>query len=264
MMNAKMDKRLTSRLTRYLSFSKYVSFLKDGLFLANSQSFEDPWEGHIFHSITAKSENLEPLSHSVNDRKQYIYVSCWHASEHESYAMWRIYGKDEAVAIHTDGEKLRGIMQAVHKHHGSAPILLSPIDYVMPFEGRLSDLQTDKIYSVSFENKENPEHNLWRNDMQQLLCLKPKPYEYEKEVRLLALDADAPPFLELAEDYLPRRGIFVPVDLDSFITEVTVAPWATDDFFNSVIAVSEKFGIGREKIKKSKLFDGPDKQSLPV
>ncbi len=263
-MNAKMDKRLITRLTRYLTFGRYVSFLDSGIFLANSQSFEDPWEGHIFHSLTAKSENLEELSCFVHDRKQYIYVSCWHASEYESYAMWRIYGRDDAVAIRTDGEKLRGIMKAVHKHHGSAPILLAPIDYVMPIEGRLPDLQADKIYSVSFESKENPEHNLWRNAMQQCLCLKPKPYEYEKEVRLLALDADAPPFLGPTENHSPRRGIFVPVDLDFFITEVTVAPWATDDFFNSVVAVSEKFGIGREKIKKSKLFDGPDTQSLRV
>lgn len=253
-----IDDRLTSRLTRYLSFSKYVSFLNDGLFLANSQSFEDPWEGHIFHSLTAKFASLEELAHFVHDRKQFIYVSCWHASANESYAMWRIYGRDDAVAIHTDGEKLNNIMEAIHKHHGTAPILLAPIDYVMPIEGRLPDLQADKVYSVSLEDPSNPEHVLWRQHaMQQFLCLKPVPYEYEKEVRLLALDADAPPFMELAENYSPKRGISVPVDLDSFVTEITVAPWANDDFYNSVVAVSEKFGVRREKIRKSKLFGGP-------
>lgn len=255
-----MDERLQSRVTRYCSFGKFVSFLDSGLFLANAQSFEDPWEGHVFHSLTAQPKNIESLAAFVSDRKQFMYVTCWHAAEHESYAMWRIYGRDDAVAIHTNGEKLKSLMATISELHGSKPLLLTPIEYVMPSKGRLPKYEPNATYSVSFEDKSNPEHKLWRNAMQQLLGLKPSPYEYEKEVRLIALDADAPRFLEFSEGYVPKAGISVPIKLDSFISEVTVAPWANAAFVNAVVAVSEKFGLTPEKVKQSRLFASPEKR----
>lgn len=251
------NRRVESRLTRYCSFSRFVSFLTDGVFLAKSSSFEDPWEGHVFHGVMAEPKNKKNLAAFVADRKQYIYVSCWHASEHESYAMWRIYGQSDAVAIHTDGGKLRALLKTLYEDCRAKPALLSEVVYCEPVQGRLPPLDNDKKYSVSYEDTLSEKERLWREAVQQLFMYKPPAYTYEQEVRLIAVDPDAPEFLVLSENSSERVGISVPVNLNEFVTAVSVAPWADSAFVNAVKAVSEKFGLPPERVRKSTLFQQP-------
>jgi len=255
------DSRLEGKLTRYCSFSRYVSLLESGLFLANARSFEDPWEGHVFHSITAQPENIENLAAFISDRKQYVYVSCWHSSDHESYAMWRIYGKDDAVAIHTDGKKLRALLLSIFECHKVKPLLLTPVEYCMPSDGKLPKINQDNIFSVSYEDPSSSRDTLWRNAMQQFLMYKPSAYRYEQEVRIIALDSDAPEFLEPSKQDNNKAGIVVPLKVADFVTGVTVAPWADSAFVSAVEAVSEKFGLPVERVKQSSLFSQPDGKS---
>lgn len=246
-----------TKLTRYCSFSRYVNFLSGGVFLAKSNSFEDPWEGHVFHRVTAEPENQENLAAFVADRKQYMYVSCWHASEHESYAMWRIYGKTDAVAIHTDWESLKAVLKTLYDECRARPSLLTRVEYCEPVRGEFPPRDDNKVYSVCYTDKSSEREKLWHMAMQSLLMYKPPAYAYEQEVRLIALDALAPDFLALSDTSNERGGILVPVKLEEFVTGVSVAPWADLAFVEAVKAVSEKFGVPRERVKKSSLFEQP-------
>lgn len=255
------ESRINSKLTKYCSFSRYVSFLSSGVFLAKSSLFEDPWEGHIFHAVTAKPDNVEDIAAFVADRKQYIYVSCWHAAEHESYAMWRIYGQKDAVAIHTDGEKLKTLVQRLYDGCHAKPSLLTEVVYCEPNRGEPPELDNEKVYSVSYEDALNSQEKLWRDAMQVFLMYKPAAYKYEQEVRLIALDPAAPDFLTITDEKNVKVGLSVPVQLEDFVTGVSVAPWADSAFLEAVKAVSEKFGLPPERVKKSDLFQQPGQMS---
>ncbi len=248
------DARLEGTVTRYCSFARYVSFLEGGLYLPNALNFEDPWEGHVFHEVTANPTNREQLTAFVRDRKRFLYVSCWHASDHESYAMWKIYGKEDAVAIHTNGQKLEALLSDVNHQHKAKPVLLTPVEYCMPIQGKLP---TPNTSAVSLEDPSSKRDADWRNGMQQLLMYKPSAYQYEQEVRIIALDSESPDFLELKRDFEDKKGLLVAINPSEFITGVTVAPWADSAFLRAVKAVSEKFGLDADIVKQSSLFSGP-------
>lgn len=125
-----------------MDFTKFVSLLAtDSLYFCRADLFSDPFEGSYpkktiknrfieadFQDIAfhEDSENLtafaEALEAAQPDRltkvrqkeretsdfnrqiRSWIYVSCWHANEYESEAMWKLYStnSNEAVAIQTD------------------------------------------------------------------------------------------------------------------------------------------------------------------
>ena len=250
------DKRLEGKLTRYLSFNRYVSFLSDGLFLSNAKLFEDPWEGQVYFRITAPPDEQKNLAAFVADRKKFIYISCWHAAEEESYAMWKIYGKEDAVAIHTNGQKLKTLLQDIYKQHKVKPILLTPVEYCSFSDKSLPNISKRDVFSISYNDDSN-DKKIWFDAMQQFFMHKPIAYKFEQEVRIIALDKDAPNFLEVLSDYEEKSGIIVSINPRDFVESVTIAPWADSAFVNAVKAVSKKFGIPESIVKKSKLFDNP-------
>jgi hypothetical protein len=235
-----------------------VSFLESGLFLANARSFEDPWEGHVYHKIKAQPEKLKNLNAFISNRKQYVYINCWHSSNHESYAMWRIYGKDDAVAIHTDGIKLKDFLKNIFEYHKTTPLVLTPVEYCNLSDEKLPEIDQDNIYSISYVELNSERDKLWNEIMRQLFMYKPIAYKYEQEVRIIALDSEAPDFLDVSGKSNDKAGILVPVKLEEFVTGVTVAPWADSAFVSAVKSVSEKFGIPAEQVKQSTLFSQPD------
>ncbi len=83
-----------------MSFANFTSFLKNGIFLPHAIKFSDKWEGLLPLSII-KSERHGNYKEMYDLISPWLYISCWHRSLHESYAMWKIYGQEnEAVAIH--------------------------------------------------------------------------------------------------------------------------------------------------------------------
>lgn len=131
-------------LWRYQDFPKFVSLLDSGtLFFTRADNFEDTFEGargfyfqkdaiyesmKLEFSLKAKSLLLKKGKDNPTDeeidfmtmaeskkfiklqeqkRKDY-FVSCWHANERESEAMWKLYisAKNQGVAIQTTMERL--------------------------------------------------------------------------------------------------------------------------------------------------------------
>ena len=127
-----------SKLWRYMDFTKYVSLLSSrGLYFARADRLEDAfegakglrrrkekWDAHYLDFFRSAVENppeghLCKLSEEEIERearrllgdletngvrgKTSTFVSCWHESEHESEAMWRLYSNllSNAVAVNT-------------------------------------------------------------------------------------------------------------------------------------------------------------------
>lgn len=131
-------------LWRYVDFPKFVSMLDSGeLFFTRADMFEDKFEGargFNFHKeaiytalktdLTYQAKSLlmkRGVNHpseaeleeemrneteaqiAVQQKKREEYfVSCWHANEFESEAMWKLYisAKTQGVAIQTTVERL--------------------------------------------------------------------------------------------------------------------------------------------------------------
>jgi hypothetical protein len=131
-------------LWRYQDFPKFVSLLNSGeLFFTRADNFEDSFEGArgfnfqkdaiyeaLKPSLTLKAKSqliaggndyptddevetlvkdeMQALIEQQEQKRQDYYVSCWHANERESEAMWKLYisAKNQGVAIQTTVERL--------------------------------------------------------------------------------------------------------------------------------------------------------------
>lgn len=182
-----------SKLWRYMDFTKYVSVLSArGLYFTRTDCFEDTFEGakglkknkdkwdvyflDFFRSAIKNppegyeckytDEEVEQQAEKLlNDmevggeaHKKRTFVSCWHESEHESEAMWRLYSSFLANAV-----AVRTSYQSLYEALGRDPSISI---------GRVQYIDLKKSYA-------GVNDAFWR---------KRKSFEHEREVRALIMD----------------------------------------------------------------------------
>ncbi len=94
---------------------------------------------------------------TLKEISEKTYISCWHNSEHESEAMWKLYCKNPAKGIVIKSKKKT--LQAQLENKGINNLQLKPVKYVPNF----------------WIKKYNPEPDIFFN--------KRPSFEYEKEFR---------------------------------------------------------------------------------
>ena len=135
-------------LWRYMDFTKFVSLLDKGaLFFARADKLGDPFEGYIPNAIRAKAreffeghrDRYQTMLKSIKESARFMLISCWHESDYESAAMWKLYSKDDnGIAIRTDFVSLKNGLTS------SEDIFIGRIDYIdygadsLPHNDRLS------------------------------------------------------------------------------------------------------------------------------
>lgn len=110
---------------RYFDFPKLVHLLESGsLFFSRLDLLGDPFEGSVSKAdlsaltqqwIARSQESGTPagyyeLEHRQRstDPRHSLFVSCWHMSEVESVAMWRLYAGDmKGIALKSTAGKIR-------------------------------------------------------------------------------------------------------------------------------------------------------------
>ena len=113
------------KIWRYLDFTKLVSLIDTRrLYFTRSDKFDDPFEGswpkpnveerkYIPTALPAEGQNkylevMNKLGYINKNWRRYMAVNCWHANEHESAAMWKLYLKsDEGIAIQSTYSKYK-------------------------------------------------------------------------------------------------------------------------------------------------------------
>ncbi|MGJ7527478.1 hypothetical protein [Variovorax sp. GB1P17] len=89
---------------RYYPLDRFLALISAReLFFAPATSFEDPYEGD--YGVAAKEAIRDRFGDSQYLRdfntseflQSHTYISCWHESDHESDAMWKLYGRSIAV-----------------------------------------------------------------------------------------------------------------------------------------------------------------------
>lgn len=240
----------TSKLWRYMDFTKYASLLSTrSLYFPSAACFDDEfegakglaerkhkWDAHYLdffrrairsapraegaeiteEAIEANAQELlRDIETGGNLDRERTFISCWHENQYESEAMWRLYSTSmsHAVAIQTT-------VTAAYAALGKNPrIAIGRVEYV-DFETYFADINGA----------------FWR---------KRKSFEHEREVRLLITDRrqSAP-------------GISVPCDIPTLVQTVVVSPKAPDWLLPLIEDLTVKFGF-QLPVRRSRLAVQP-------
>jgi hypothetical protein len=192
---------------RYMSFTKFAWLIaNESLYFSRLDQHDDEWEGLV-------SSMPQDIQH-----RKYVrftkYINCWHISDDESDAMWKLYGPPrETVAIKTTVGGLKGSLSS------GVPVYMG---------------------EVSYEEGNIPEGNLYWP-----VVFKRKPFRHERELRLCVSSPrnDNPSdFTRLREELtsigiirsemellkgIGPTGIPVRVNLNQLIREVVTCPTAS-------------------------------------
>ena len=221
-----------AKIWRFMDLSKFVSLLATrSLHFARPSSFHDPFEGWMPRSyIAALAEKNQTFIQQHEELKRQFAqfhpdadlatfnaavnanlanyaaqsnrlieevvakfgVNCWHRSEYESEAMWRLYAED-CLAIESTIAQLRD------SNRTEKDVLIQNVRYM--------DFDRDPIE---------------KGHEQQILVLKRKSFEHEKELRAIV-------FLDRG-----TQGAFLKYDLDMLVTAIHISPRASDIFRQAV------------------------------
>jgi hypothetical protein len=153
-------------------------------------------------------------------------VNCWHANEHESAAMWKLYGHtDESVAVETEYGILADVLPT--------NVYLGLVNY------------------IDYESQWLPEGNTFY-----AFVHKRRSFEHEREVRAIIQDFPTQDnkVQTGAENDLP--GLHVEVDVGRLVKHVHISPTSPEWFHSLITDVTRQFGLTFD-IQKSNLSSEP-------
>jgi len=226
-----MENIAEMRIWRYMDLARFISLLvTESLYFACPLSFHDPYEGllpksHIdanavalapmvkdiislknqlayqfadsidLRHLDAKINSLTPLGASREASREYV-VCCWHISEYESEAMWKIYSPSgQGIAIESTVEQLRLSLD------------------------NIKGLIIDSVRYMDFDKAA-----IEKGHKHYVLFLKRKSFEYERELRAIL---HLPKRKEVEGDYIK-------CNLNTLITNIHISPFAPAYFRNVV------------------------------
>lgn len=215
---------------RYYSLEKFLGLLTtQNIFFTSAIKFDDPFEGDYGGRAKAYIRNKYGKDQYQRDYNTYeflrahTYISCWYESEHESDAMWKLYGK--GIAIKTT--------------FGAISRLVLWLETEIRQAGRINyvDYNVDPV-SVG---------NSWIS-----YFYKRKSFAHEREVRFL-LQEYRTNWKIYPE---PQAGKVIPLDFNNNIDEIVFSPFMEEFVCDSIKKIINKFGIS-VPIRKSTLLDKP-------
>ena len=235
-------------LWRYMDFMKFVSLLDtQSLFFARADKLGDPFEGappklnadmRAVEAIELRkqlpddeaSKLIEMRSTTDELRRSWTLVNCWHESDYESAAMWRLYSRQhDGIAVRTNFKSLADSFTC------SENIFIGKVEYI--------DYDTEYIQEGNAFT-----HYLYKRHS----------FEHEKEVRAITIGE-----FELVKSGRIRAaqgrhetGAYYTVDISHLIKEVVVAPYADKWFMELVQSVASRYGM-TGPVSKSRLSENP-------
>ncbi len=230
----KLPTDLSTKIWRYMSFSKFMNLITaETLFFCRADKFSDKWEG-VFPKKMIEKFGLAEKTLPSDDGNEYSpcewqrvkefrshLINCWHLSEVESDAMWKLYsGNDGGIAIQSTIQRF----QKSFKKTGER-VWIGLVEY--------EDFNTWQ--------PKNRHFNVGTSNILQAFFLKRKGFEHEKEIRAVINKAYA--------EHKSETGISVIVDINELIENIYISPTSEDWFEQLIKNVKEKykFSFGIEK-----------------
>ncbi len=230
---------LNVKIWRYMDFEKYASMLQtNSLYFARLHQLEDPSEGSLGHAKILKhnfqhkevDENLKSsIKYNAKQQNLRMAVNCWHMSEYESPAMWKIYTpKEKGIAIQSTFARLKKVLKA--------SVLGSRINIgMMPY--------------LDYNNESFSGEGII--GLYDGVKCKRKCFEYEKEVRAVVYTPEG-----LKPDFPIYDGFPVKIDLKMLIEKIYISPTVASSFLDSLRLENKKYGFLFEVVP-STLYQRP-------
>lgn len=231
----KGPKYKSAKLWRYMDFTKFISMLENsGIYFAQADTLGDPFEGSysrgneknrkFVHSRQKEPpKEIDTLVEEINKRRKGIMISCWHYSNHESAAIWKLYAKsNEAICIQTDYNKLS-----------------RSID---------EEANIGMVRYIDYENNWIPEKSYYYPFM-----YKRKSFEHENELRAI-IDIEDIKQKDLYGNH--TNGYWKKVDMNYLIQKVYVSPDSPEWLLDLTKSICKKYGI-KAKVVNSRLSGLP-------
>lgn len=234
------------RLTRYMDVAKFLRLIQtSALWFSEYAQLGDPYEASIPQAVADRRVGWSPKELEIDrwGREQMranSFASCWYSGDHESNAMWNVYGgANSAVAITTTRDKLRSAIPFFS--------YLAPVQYI--------DFATEEFDDVQPANR---------------LVHKRKEFESEREVRAIVIDfrchmipsaaaklKEHPQFRAIDTAKQPG-GLSWSVNLGTLVDKVIIGPNASGWFQEVVEDLMRSAGlscpVARSKMQGSARF----------
>jgi hypothetical protein len=243
------------RLFRYVEVEKLLFMIaKNALPLTRMTLFDDPFEGsypkkflEIERALEVRAQMqsfgkkllpveyredperyLEKSRRKAYEHRMNSFLSCWHANDSESAAMWRLYSNyHKGIAIQTELDTLIRELPSRYDHKGAneSPVHIAEAQY------------------IDFDNPDTTEYRPSVSIVKQWQW-KRKAFSAEKEVRVHVWvpcgygDGKGPPIPEVEGDY-----ILLSVDLGRVIQRIIIAPESPGWYRELVASVIQKYGF---------------------
>jgi hypothetical protein len=212
---------------RYFSFERFRDILKtQSLWFSRPFGFEDQWEGLFPPSYLkrtrqyATANNIPFKEFDQDFRKRFLrhrcahFVNCWHISDHESDAMWKLYAlAPKGIAFQST---VGDVKECLRPHNSGRVIYYDPSH----------DVRSPTIFG--------PHEILFKRTS----------FSWEQEYRFWFDDDELLQKIEAGEHFREKclsRGRSVGItDMRRFIKKIVVAPGASDGFIKRVRAACAK------------------------
>ena len=204
------------KVWRYLDLPRLIWMLSArALAFVRVDTLEDPFEGSVpqpvYDAWQANPENAPFLEHARSGLRRQMFVSCWHANNVESEAMWRLYcGSREGIALQTTYEKL---------------------DASLP-----SGVYLGRVSYLDYECAPDPPR-----DPLGLLMSKRQAFEHEHEIRALIWPSHSPDGLIPPEVDDNTQVINLPWAAEEFLDHIYVSPYSEEWYRDVVTTILDRF-----------------------
>lgn len=215
------------KLWRYMDITRFLFLLDSAsLYFCRASEFRsnDPFEGSfpkLEYEYFEKNYGGKFLHDIYNTSSKIFYVNCWHLSEYESIAMWKLYSESKkGIAIKTTVSNFKNSFDKTKED-----IFAGKIQYI--------DYENDTYYSKG-------KHQYSSGNMMTTYIHKRNIFEYEKEYRAI-YSASNPQDVE---------GFNINVDLTKLIEEVILAPYFPEWLFTLIEKITQNY-LPSVQIRKS-------------
>jgi hypothetical protein len=218
-----------------MDLAKYLSMLNGGgLFFSRATLLGDPFEGSAPRMLVLGREHIranratdpalaqwkdapDNLFHQMGEitraSVQTYLVNCWHMSEHESAAMWKLYSSsNESVCIRSTYRRLRLCLPQC--------VFIGEVRYI--------DYDTESFSPSNMLN---------------YIMHKRLSFSHERELRAIFWERDGTPEAQPHKGKIVPAGLTIDVELPSLIERVYVNPSATPWFAKVVEDMTAKCGF---------------------
>jgi len=205
-------------LWRYMDFTKFLLLLESSsLYFCRADRLrkDDAFEGSFpkkEYEYLIKNIGEESTHNIYNISSKSTFVNCWHYSDKESIAMWKLYSEiNKGVAIKTT------VSNFTHSFHKiDTNVFAGIVQYI--------DFEKDSYYAKS-------DHKYRSGNLFTAYIHKRNIFEYEKEYRAIISDHTT----------TEENGFDIKVDLSMLVKEVVVAPNTPNWLFELIVVTTHRY-----------------------